>query len=241
MNKKCQLTLFFIFAIVILIAVSFIFSFKSSKYEDETQKELKISNDLSTSTFANLKYDLNLCFESVSENAILYISEHGGDYESSNPHISYWGYTIPVYDYENNDRVPTIQDFESGISQIIKEGLPSCIEGFNNTGFFLSGNLESVNTSIEKDSVKITARYPILIQKANAKSEMPEFGTRIYARLGLMHEIAGNISRYKIKNKAVCIDCVLNYAKNNQLNIDILSDSSFLIFTISDNVTQINN
>lgn len=101
MHKKGQLTYFILLSVIIFIAAGFVFYVNGRN----KTKELEMSFDVSPIT--NF---IESCVRDEGENAVIFISEHGGYYNLPSNHYEKFGLSIPYYFYGNIPFNPTKEE-----------------------------------------------------------------------------------------------------------------------------------
>ncbi len=241
-NKKTQVTLFFILGLVVLIAISFMSYLSADKTKTDIKKEaeLTVSSGLPSSLLP-LKSNIDFCVDEIGKRAVVYTGLYGGYYNVPRPKLVYFHDGIPYYAFGNANYMPTRKAVEAQISDYVIEQLPDCINNLRDfQGAKVEGTIESVNSTIGKDAVFVYIGYPINVNNADAKAQFLKFRTEVPVRLDTLYTIASEIVEGKIRNNgALCADCLVDLASENNVFIDIVSHEDSIILTIFDNVTQI--
>lgn len=238
MVNKAQVSLFFIFGVIIVIAVAFINYLSSIQPESEvaTQAEKAVSGD--RISMEAVKANIDHCVESTTKRALIYTGTHGGYYKVPEPKITEWEDDTPLYVYLNQNTILSLVTMESQISDYIKEQLPECVVGLEFEGTQLTGSINSVTTTIGKDKVIVRVDYPITIERAGTTLQISDFRVEIPSRLDMVYGVALEIVKEQLANQgALCVDCLVGLAENNNLDIDVDLEGKNLIFIIVDNTT----
>lgn len=241
-NKKTQITLFFIFGLVILIALFFVSYTSSDKLKADIRNEGEIAaiSDSPSSLFP-LKSNIDYCVDETAKKAVTYTGLYGGYYKVPEPKLVYFYDDVPYYAYGDANTMPTAKAIEAQISSYILEQLPECVNNLHDfQGAKVEGKINSVEALIGKDKISINVDYPIAISRANANAVFSNFRTEVPVRLDTVYWISSKIVEGKIKNNgALCLDCMIDLASENNVFIDIVSHEDSMILTIYDNVTRI--
>ena len=244
MSKKTQITLFFLIGLVILIAISFVSYVSSNKAKAEIKRESEIINIAEMpSSLLPVKLNLDFCVTEIAKQAVIYTGLYGGYYHVPEPKLAYFFDDVPYYVYQLKDTMPSRSTVEAQISSYVMEQLPECVNGLQDfQGAKIVGKINFVKSVIGKDSVLININYPITISEENTRTQVSDFRAEVPVRLDAIYEIASTIADDKIKNNgALCVDCLIDLADENQVFIDIVSHEDAMVFTIFDNVTKIDN
>ena len=241
MDKKSQVSLFIIFGGIILIAVIFLSYISSDIIKADVKSEVDYITTITPSSLQPIVLSIYSCTEQIAKDAVVYVGLHGGYYNVPEPKVTYFWDDYAYYLYEGKNTMPSKKIIEEQISNYIIEQLPECIDGLSGfQGVTIEGKIESVYSSIGKDKVLVNVNYPINIYKSDSRTQIPELRAEVPVRLDTIYEIASNITKEKIANNAVCVDCLIDLASMNNVFIDILAyKNDTLIFTIFDNTSKI--
>ncbi|MBI2654011.1 hypothetical protein HYX02_04325 [Candidatus Woesearchaeota archaeon] len=241
MVNKAQVSLFFIFGVIILIAVGFINYLSSEKAKSGAIKETEIavtSSELSLK--AQIQSNVDFCVEGIIKEALSYTGLHGGYYNIPEPKIVNDLDEMPMYAYLNQNTTPSITIIESQISDYIKETLPDCVDGLDFENTKLKGEINSVTTTIGKDNVFVRVNYPLTLERTGTSIQVSDFGAEIPLRIDAIYGIALELTKNQLDNEGtLCVDCVIDLAEKNNLGIDVDLEERNLIFTIFDNAVTI--
>ncbi|MBI2559100.1 hypothetical protein HYW20_07300 [Candidatus Woesearchaeota archaeon] len=242
LNKKTQVTLFLVLGLVVLIAISFMSYLSADKTKTDIKKEAEITTSSGLpSSLLPLKSNIDFCVDEIGKRAIVYTGLYGGYYKVPEPKLVYFYDGVPYYVFRSANYMPTRETVESQISDYVMEQLPACVNNLQDfQGANVEGAIESVSSTIGKDAVFIHIDYPINIYKGDAKAQFLKFRTEVPVRLDTIYDIASEIVEGKIKNNgALCADCLIDLASENNVFIDVVSHEDSMILTIFDNVTKI--
>lgn len=241
-NKKTQVTLFLILGLVVLIAISFVSYLSADESKTDIRKEAEITTSSGMpSSLLPLKSNIDSCVDETGKKAVIYTGLYGGYHKVPEPKLVYFYDDVPYYEYRNTNLVPAIKTIEAQISDYVMEQLPDCVSNLKDfQGARVEGSIESVSSTIGSDAVLIHIDYPISVYLGDAKDQFLQFRTEVPVRLDIIYNIASEIVDGKIRNNgALCADCLIDLAYENNVFIDIVSHEDSMILTIFDNVTQI--
>ena len=237
MAKKSQLSLFLVFGIVMLIAAGFIAYLSSAQPKAEAYRENEIiSTGNIPSAIYPVKLNIDICMQNAVEEAILYTGLSGGYYKVPEPKISYFWDELPLYVINSQNKMPSKETIENEISQYIIGKLPQCIGELKFDDLKIEAGAISANTVIGKEKVIANAHYPLTILRYGSETKLTDFRTEVPVRLDAIYNMAENITNEQIANNgALCADCLIDMANENEVKIDVSIHEGSLIFTIFDN------
>jgi hypothetical protein len=229
-DKKGQLTIFIIIAIIIVAIIISFFLIKNSKSLGKT---------------GNFGNDVNVyiqdCLKSSSEETIMNIGLRGGYYEIQE-YSTQLGFTY-YYDKNNNFHFPTLKVLENETSFYIEKELINCIGNFSNFKNYDLINYTKIATSstIYEDQVKIEVIFPIIISKGEEKVTIEKFVYNIPVRLGLIYNATKNILKKTPNSKGVCLNCIYFESVENDIKINLFDEEELItIFIIEDEYFEVN-
>ncbi|MAE43169.1 hypothetical protein CMO93_05335 [Candidatus Woesearchaeota archaeon] len=184
-NKRGQVTIFFVIAITILLSLLVFFYYKSSitKNDIPNYKVLDVNP---------IKIYIDSCLEVIGREALYKVGQQGGYVEIPDNikihNTSYW--------YVNGVNIqPFLSEIEVRINQYVENKLHTCLNLtiFERQGFEIEFEDLDVNTQINKKDIIIKTKYPIKIQKKDSISKISEFIVKFNIRLMDMYEVATDI------------------------------------------------
>ncbi len=204
-NKRGQVTLFIIIAIVIVGAALTIIFIPKGQVTAIPSKLQPVETSY-----------LN-CIQEKTQDAIIlaetqggYISlpefEQGSQYKQFTNYYNFLGTAIPYWYYVsgNNiqkEQVPSKEIIQQQISNYVKEKISECedFSDFESGGFNIevSETNPSVKTIINNNEVEITVSKPITISFQDAKSTVSSHKTNVNSNLGLLYQDALKIYNYE--------------------------------------------
>ena len=222
-DKRGQVTIFIIIAVVIIGATVGYFAFKDS---------IKISG-----IPANIEpvYTSFLsCLEDISKEGIYQIALHGGYYNVPNEtSITYFTEEIPYYYINSENNIPSINLIEDEFGGYVSENLEGCfnLNNFKKQGFDINIINYSVSAKINTKEANIKMDYPITIQKGETKIQLKEFETSIDTNIQNLYGVSKEIVNSYSKNPgAVCLTCLDKISKKNNVEIKSIPILNVSIF-----------
>ena len=225
-NKRGQITIFIIIAIVIIGIIGLYFLF-----DDELEK-------MFTTKTSSINTFVEECIENTGKDAIYQIGQNGGYYLT--PKISTPG-GIPYY-YNEKNYMPSKKRIENQIALYLNEMLEFCTEDFSDFPEFNISSGEANSKVIIKDSeVILNVKYPISITKDKSTSIIENFeDIKIPVRLGIIYDSIEEIIKDQLNRENICLSCITDIALKNDLTVGITSLEEATIFTVQDKYSEIN-
>jgi|TARA_B100002003_G_scaffold142270_1_gene131635 hypothetical protein len=243
-QKKGQITFFIILGIVLVVSFALIFYlFQNSTDKGESEIQQIQSFELSTSPINSY---VESCIESVGEDAILWIGNHGGYFEvpTYNPD-DYQG--TAYYFYVDRNIMPSKEKIEQELSKYMDSELFFCIRNFiafEEMGFEIEQGKINTTTMIRPNNVLFNVNFPIKISREQNTKQLVSFqGSINNVRLSTIYDVSKSIIYEQMNDyNSVCLSCIIDGGIENDLHIDISrGDNSSLLFTITDYNTIIND
>jgi hypothetical protein len=201
MNKKGQVTIFIIVAIIIVvIGVSF-FIFKDSLVNSN-----KVSSEI-----APIKNFVDDCIEKTGEKVIYEVGQKGGYYLAPEK-STITG--IPYYYLEGEFLMPSNEEIEKEISFFVKENLFFCTKNFVDfKDYNISQKEIKVETTILNNKIKLEIDYPLRIAKGKESFIIKDFEKEIPVRFGLVYD--------SILEYGICLNCLEDISEENDFYIEM--------------------
>ena len=255
-NKRSQITIFIIIAVLLVVAVSIVFLVRSS---------MKTGGETTPAGTENVGDFVTNCLKITAENGLIIIGRQGGYYQVSSPSILYSGndsapeqkyftefsnINVPYYLYGSSiANMPSTQTIENQISLYVQENLDNCLNDFSlfkQKGFDVTKGTIAASTRILDDKVIASLDYPVTATKGDIVQTKTAYNVDVPVRLGLIYNLTNNM----ILNHTACPpvtnppnlnnDCS-RIIRSNDFNIAFirLDNTALLIFT--DNKYKLNN
>lgn len=224
MNKKGQVTLFIILAIIIVAAAVIYFSFREN-----------ITEKIGSFSGANaVKEYVDECFLSVSEEVVYAVGNGGGHFFS--PEVSdERGFSYHQVEGKNN--FPSLHDLENEINLFIFINMFGCLNNFEKfSNFEIKGGEMKVISEIYNDSVTVELNYPLFIQKGEGVVRYENFETAVIpVRLGEMHLVMSELIQDDYYGGGgVCISCMVDLAYVHRFVFETYSYGENDLFILQD-------
>jgi len=221
MEKKGQITIFIIIALVLVGIVGLYFSLRGEFKTEKVSSEVE-----------EIYIFVHGCIEETGVDAIYEVSQKGGYFLS--PDLS-TEEGIPYYYVEKKYNGPSKEKIALEISHYMNTMLFFCTKNFEDfPEFVISQEDISTTTKIENEKVIFNVDYPLRISKGESINTLKNFNNiETPIRLGLVYDSIGKM--FKDQEQGLCLSCVLDVALQNDLYVDMSDyDEETIIFTIRD-------
>ncbi len=230
MEKRGQVTIFIVVAIVLVGAVGLYFSLRG---------ELK--GDKFTLESEGIYLFVENCIESTAEEAIYNIGQSGGYFLP--PEFS-TASGVPYYYYNGQNYIPYKEEIEEEISEYVNEMLSFCIKNFVDFPEFDVDESEvKTKTQIKNNKLIFDVEYPLRIIKGESTSLLKNFeNIEIPVRLGIVYDAVEKIIQDQLDHENICLSCILDIVLENDLYIEMIDyDKETIIFIIRDENSKIDD
>ena len=240
-NKKGQVTIFIIIAIVIIAAIiAYISITQLSKKEiiKEDFADVEINAKID-----NIKNYYLSCAQDVSLSSLNEIGEQGGYYDE--PENSYdlgWKF-LPYYYLEGEFLMPDKKTIENELSKYVNNNLKFCLQEAKYPDFKLEYEEPQTTVSIMQDQVIFNIDLPLTITKEGKSIvfDLKEHPINQVSALEDMLEIATFLTEsHKESTEMICISCLTDMADEREIYVDMtdFADATTMQIVISENRTS---
>jgi len=240
-NKKAQITIFIIVALVIVAIAILIIYLGKSKVDSEASKQYFAQSNIKPA-LNNIQNSIINCLDETTKEALITIGIQGGYYKEPEQSFDLGWAFIPYYYNQGQFLMPTRTTITNQLQDYTNDKLKSCINKINLGDFTLEYKNPKTKTLIQKENVKFTVDVPITIEKENNKIK---FETKIHeieheSKLFEIIEIAEYITdSHKENPDLICINCVAQMSEQRDVYTDMLEfDSESTLIIISENKTS---
>ena len=218
LEKKGQLTLFIILAILIVGGIAVFFLVSNSSI-------ISAPN----SKFPEINSFIENCIKETTMEAIYFNSLQGGYYKTLPKMYSFIPleyFKVPVYFKEGKANIPKLEMIEAELSKYVSENFVSCINLLNNSFsekgiVILPGKLKSVQTSILPDEVLVRVDYPITVSSNEFSVNLRNFeGRADFDFEKIMGDISSFIEIQKTNPKFILFTQMEDFSEENGLEIE---------------------
>ena len=226
-NKRGQITIFIIFAIIIVGAIIVYFSLNNNSKD--------IVNPATNEIYSFVKD----CIKKTGEDAIYQIAQNGGYYLPTKVSTANG---IPYYYYSGENLLISKTEIENQLAFYINNNLKYCTGSFED---FPQSSVDSgevlSEVMIEEGQIKINANYPLIITKNEKTYSLKNFKDIIVrTRFDAIYKSLEKIIKDQLTREDVCLSCITNIALENDLIINIIGLEETTLFVIQDENSKIN-
>lgn len=186
MEKRGQVTLFIIIAIVVVAAALFGF-FAWQRYQ--ARKEIIIDTE-----FAAVKQAIQGCTEQMAADSLLLVGFQGGYTDPPNISIETDFAKIAYFFYEGEITAPELEMIEQELENFVDLTLFACLESLNLSQFELSIEEPKTKASIQQESVLFEVNWPILAKKADLTAKFEKSSALFHLRFKEIYNVAYNLA-----------------------------------------------
>jgi len=237
MLKRGQVTLFIILGILLLLSVGIILYLNFYLVKEDLSSNI---GSTSTGKVSSVKLFVENCHKKSLTEGVQSLALNGGYFETITLSSSF--YHIPYYFYQGTDLSPNKAKMEQQLSDYIKQEIITCTQNFSVISYDLVLGNVSVVASIDENSVSSKLNWPIKINLDGSQTEISSFNEKINVRLGLLYNLAKNITSNQVNRTGLCISCLSDLAEKNkiQINVDNLYNDE-LVIILSDNSSKLSS
>lgn len=230
MQKKGQVTIFIIVAVVLVVGVIGFFILRGG---------ISVENQLPPEA-ENVKVFVDDCLKTSTEEIIYYIGQ-GGGYFLSPEIVTESGFTY--YYYDNKNYMPTKEFIEEEIALFSALNTLVCLNNFSDFKDIRidKGELDS-EAKISDNKVVVEVTYPLRITKGESSTEIKDFDTVVEVPLGLFYDSAYKLFGENEDYEYICLSCILEEAIEKDFYVNTFDEGeNTKVFIFSDKKTIVNN
>jgi len=225
-EKKAQVSLFIIIAIIVVTSVILITLFI------EKQKTIPTEFQVIENYFLG-------CIKYNTEEGARILGEHGGyiklpkfepgsAYMPFSSQLNFFGSFIPYWFYISGNnimksQVPSLTRMEKQLSEFLEEEIEKCdFSDFKKQGYNIITGKPRASVKIKDNFISVVMQYPITISKGNSKSRIAIHKVEVKSKLGKFYNLAKKIyeeeqSNFFLENKT--LDVLYLYAPTNNVEL----------------------
>ena len=233
-NKKGQVTIFIIIAVLVVAIVAIFFIFRG-----------KAGNESSSSEASPIYTKTISCLETTTQEGAKYIALKGGNYEIPEElSLVYFTDEVPYYYINSQKTMPSLRRVERELEKYITANLDSCVgfEGFEEQGFEIKKGDLTVNVGIKGKNIHVYANYPLSIKKGEDTSLLGEFHLDIASNIEEVYYACEDIlNSYSLKPGFVCLTCLEDTSDKYDIiaRATPLQGRNAIWFSVSDNEEEL--
>jgi len=228
MEKKGQVTIFIIVAILIISIVVLFFALKGFFKKEK----------VASSEVVLIKNFVQGCIDEVTQEGVYYIGQKGGYYS---PKFSTKnGETY--YFLNNMNYFPSKERVELELAKYVDGKFFLCSENFVNfSGYEIEqGNFES-KVKIFDDYVSLNVDYPLVIRKKGGVSRIKGFETEVPVRMGIVYKSVSDFIGQDQISEGICLNCLADSSTQYNLHANVFEKNQTVIFTFIDDFSKLND
>jgi len=224
MNKRGQISVFIVVAIVIVAGLLIYFSLREGP---------TVSVNPEIAPVFNL---VQGCLEKSSLDAVYHIGQYGGYYVVPE-RASKIG--MPFYYDRGRSYILSKEQLEFELAKFVENDLFFCTKNFVELpGYLVTSSEIKVNVDVAENEVKFRIDYPLSIKKGEDVFTINSFESRVDSRLDIIYSMALKIAEMLIRDRGtICINCISDLALENEVIVGIdqdLYNEDVLIFSLVD-------
>jgi len=210
MNKRGQLTLFIIIAIVIVATVVLLILFQQGF----------LRAGLPKSEITRVKAYLTDCFKLKTQDGILFIGKQAGYYSFDNVEsIKFLDQETAYYWKDNQILIPNTDRVEEELNEYLNANLNECLIATELVDYEI--NIEScIISSTISDLIAIEFNCPISVKKGTVTSRLRSFSIIVDAPVLKLLNVSNQVvSEYGKEPGWLCVKCLNEIATQNNVTI----------------------
>jgi len=221
LNKRGQLTIFIIIAILIVAAAITIFLFRDKIFEPKVPSEFEDVYDF----FDDCVEQKTLQGLEIAGVQAGYIDvpefEPGSEYAPFSSQLDFLGSPVPYWYYVsgNNvikEQVPSLPKIEQQLEDFIEEQIEFCdFDEFRKQGYLIETGKPRVDVNIRESKVDVEVKMSLVAEKQEAKSRIVERDIEVRSNFGKFYELAKEIydkEKEEMFLENYGLDVMYNYA-----------------------------
>ena len=228
-DKRGQITIFIIVAILLIAVAVLFFVFRSSlgfgqsSLDPETEKVFLFVQDCTQRTFKDSLYN---------------IGQRGGYYT---PQTLINSNGVPYYIYKGKVYYPTLENVSKEIESYVDANIDYCLGEFKEfPQYNISKGKENSKVNIKEKEIDLEMNYPITIHRVEEKTDIETFKVNAYSRLKEMHDFAGKIIG-NYSTDGLCLSCIQEISEKQNFKVEISNDNEGITIGIIDQTPKAEN
>lgn len=227
-NKRGQVTIFIIIAIILVAGVILFFQFKDSLIKQKIPSSFEpVYNNFLYCLEENTKIGINL-LESQAGYIELPEFEPGSSYMPFSSQLDFLGNPVPYWYYvsANNiqrEQIPSKKNMENQLSSFVESKIHDCdFESYYESGFEIDQGEVEASVSIQESQVKVKLNFPFVITKAGETASINSHELNVKSNLGSLYDSAREIYSLEQKNlflEEYAVDTLRLYAPVDGLEL----------------------
>ncbi len=240
-SKRSQITVFVVIAVLLIAGVSAVYLFSFIKNDPSHRP---IISGVFSSDRNKIMDAISECMKTDSQEALKIIGLQGGYYKQPKLYDDVGWAFIPYYYYQGQFLIPTKEEIENQLSMYVDDKFTACLNDYELKSSSVEYTSSKTSASITQGEVVFNIDMPVTITK-EAKTEIIELKEHPVIYNSSLFDII-NVADYVTKShkendSMVCINCLVQMAKEKSLYVDILNyprEKSTALVMISENYTS---
>lgn len=202
-NKKAQITIFIIIAIVLVVGIAGYLIVK----DRVVSSEIPANMEPVYTTFLACLEEETLTGISVLESQGGYIGlpdfEAGSEYMPFGSQLYFLGNPIPYWYYVSgnnlqNEQVPSLKNMESQLGEFVEDEIKTCVfDSYYDEGFQVIFGEPNVEIDIKKNVVEVGLKMDMAIVKGEDSVVVSGHDLEVNSKLGTLYEAAREVYDYE--------------------------------------------
>jgi|SRR3989344_3965967 len=180
MQKRGQVTIFIVVAVMILFVSAGFFVFKNYFVTEELKAEGK------GLPVAVVQVTVESCLERTAKDALIIVGKQGGYYRAPFYSEYFFGSEVPYYIHHQKMLFPELRELENQLSIAVINTIPPCLDDlvtfFDREGVVINYEIKGVDTTIGDTKVSLLANIPITVslrEEQEIETRLDTFSTEI--------------------------------------------------------------
>lgn len=228
MNKRGQISIYFIIGLVLVIILVFLFYLRSI-YQQEGAEQSILKTSTVPAQFQDPVKNIESCVDNFLFNTIILFGNQGLCLNCKDT-IDYYGNDIQLY---KEARTASINEWEQDFSSYIKANLPNRCS-IESEGIQIDYGSPIINTKIIIDKITFTLTWPVTLSKSGITSTVEDFSNEYNIRLGELKTVTDQLLAVLFKDP-LCLSCIADINTKNNIFLNILPYNKSVMYTIVDN------
>jgi len=172
MEKRGQVTIFIIIAVLVVGAVALFFTLRGGVEKEEVYAP----------EVAPIQNYVQECLEETTLDSIYFNSLQGGYFSAPRNSMDVSFVSVPVYFYNNVSRIPLKEVLENELSKTIEDGILFCLdfESFEEQGYnVLTSGEPKVNVKMLEERVDVKMNYLVTLSKGDFSKQFKSFEKQV--------------------------------------------------------------
>lgn len=223
MQKRGQVTILIILAIVVIVGLVLFFFLRNTT--EDRGKEYFDQQGLQPSV-NNVQNFIVDCLETNSKDALIKIGIQGGYFNRPSGHFDMQWAFIPYYYNQGIITQPFKETIENELASYVDTNLESCLSQIDFQNLELKYEPSSTKATIKPTSLTFKTELPVIIEsKGNTVNfNLNQHPITLNSSLEEIIEVATFITdSHKENPDLICINCITELARDRQLYVDFIA------------------